>query len=140
MKTPFVQIGISDQAALIITHVKEPGEKDPFSFAIPLSELNADGLDKAKDRIGEWTLMTLAHFHPVQWGRFDNLKFPYKAEADLNLISDLISKSRGLKTTALVPCIELLITELVKLDPQAVDHPTITTWPDMREIINKRYG
>ena len=137
MKTPFVQIGISDQTALVIAHIREPGEKEPFSFVTPLSELNAEGLDKAIDLVGRSTLGLLSHWHPHHWNRFENLKFPFKAQGDLDFIGELQARSRQLKTACFIPGIEMLIAALLKQAPEASDDPVISTWPDQRARLEK---
>jgi hypothetical protein len=137
MKTPYIAFGINDQHQLTITHVAKPGEKDPFSFEIALQELDTDGLDKAIDRIGRWALGSLAHWYPQEWSRLPNLTPPFNPQADLDLISDLMSKSSALKTKAFIPAIDLLVSELAKTDATTMKHPTVAVWPDIRARLER---
>ncbi len=129
---PYIAFGINDQHQVTFTHVLKPDEKDPFSFEIGLPELNADGLDKAKERIGGMTLGALAHFHPRVWEQYPNLKPPFEGQTDVDLIHELCAKSRALKTRTFIPAIQLIIDDLVAKHPDAANLPTINTWPDYR--------
>jgi hypothetical protein len=137
MKTPFCAIAISDASEMTFTHVMKPGDLRPLEFAFPLHEFNADGLDASCLRVGRMVLTVMTRWHPEAFARFPNLKFPFSAQADLNLISGLIAKSMEDKTTAHIPSIQLLIDQLIQLDPTAAEQTTIKTWPDTKLMLER---
>lgn len=138
MKTPYVAIAIADASSLTITNVVDPKEADPFEISIPLSELNGDGLDASSMRVGKWILGTVAHWHPEEWARFPNLKFPLTMQPDLDAIVRLISKSvsGGIRTH--IASIDALVADVLKADPSAADHPAIVAWPDVRQMLQNK--
>ena len=134
---PHLAIAINDMHQVTMAHVRDQNDTDPFTMELALFELNADGLATAIERVGHWTLATLSHWYPAQWSRFPNLKFSFKAEADLDLISNLISKATTSKQKAFIPAIDLLIAKLIKDDPLTMENVTIQVWPDIRAQLEK---
>jgi hypothetical protein len=137
MKAPYYAIAINDASEMTFTHVTKVGDADPFSFSLPLHEFNADGLDASCMRVGQMVFDVMTHWHPAEFARFPNLRIPFNADADLDLISELISKSVTGKTKTHIASINLLIDQLLQLDPTAAEQAAIKTWPDVRAMLEK---
>jgi hypothetical protein len=136
MRTPYLAIGMSELDALSFTHVRE-GVTDPMEVLMSLSALNDAGFDTACKDIGRVALGLMAKWYPEQISKFPQLKVPYDPSGDLDLILSLISKSMQQKTRAHIPSIEAIIAQVVKDEPTTANHAAISTWPEVRTMLEK---
>lgn len=135
MKTPFCAIAINDVSQMTFTNVLQPGDANPQELAFPLHEFNAEGLDASSLRLGKMIFTIMALWYPDAFARFPHLKIPYSAKLELNLISLLIANSITHATTVHIPSIQLLVDQVIQLDPAGAEQDTIKQWPVTKRML-----
>ncbi len=134
MKTPSCAVAINDASQMTFTLIK-PGESDPQVLAFPLHEFNSDGLDASSMRLGKMIFTVMAQMQPEAFARFPHLKMPFSAQAELNVISALITNSITNRTTAHIPSIQVLVDQIIEIDPTATEQNTIKKWPETKRML-----
>lgn len=138
MRIPYMTIFVNDKDELVMSHVMRPGG-DPFDVERPLKELSARGLDEASKGIGKTVLATMANWYPQEMQKYPELAVPYDEEADMYIITSLVSKSIRGKTKVHLASIDALIGEVLREKPElATTSPTIAGWPIIRERLEKK--
>ncbi len=135
MKTPFCAIAINDVSQMTCTNVLTQGDTNPQVLAFALHEFNAEGLDAASMRLGKmiFTIMTL--WYPDAMAHFPHLKIPYSAKLELHLISLLVANSITHSTTVHIPSIQLLVDQVIEVDPAGAEQDTIKKWPETKAML-----
>lgn len=135
MKTPFCAVAINDVSQMTFTHVLRPGDAKPQEFTFALHEFNAEGLDDACLRVGRMIFAVMTVWYPEELARFPHLKMPFSAQHELNVISALITNSITNRTTAHIASIQILVDQIIQLDPTATEQNTIKKWPETKAML-----
>lgn len=138
MQIPHVAIYVNPNGTLAMSHVNDDSG-NPLEVETPLDFFDGRGYEETIKYLGRVVLGLMAAMYPEEMHKHPELRVPYDAETDLEVIQHLISKSLASHTKTFIPAIDALVDEVATKDPMQRTTITIAAWPEMRAMMEKNY-
>ncbi len=139
MQTPHVSFYVTPNGSLAVCCVLNTTAAEPLETETPLDYFDGRGYEETIKYLGRVVLASMGNMYPKEMANHPALHVPYNPARDMDTLHHLISKSITQKTKTFLPAIDAMVEEITTGDPMLRADIAISTWPDVREMIERRY-